>query len=379
MSTALVAVRGKFPTLGAHVDQLATLASLKQTHELTSEIFRFLDSAPSAGMSGAQMVDFFTEFVASFAARMSPLNLVKIIGRCVAPADVIPSSALSLLSKYESQISQSRDATIMAKVLSAEVHLRKSKDVAQARTIVDGVDELLKDPLYAHTVSGSARGSFHLVASEVYLALGNDLEFYRHLVKFLTYTPLAEIAPEVLQRTARQAAVIALVHAEINDFGELLSLPAFQGPSWTVDFLRAIHLGDFEAFDKAVKSHRGELAAEQNLLTKIDTSLRRKLTMIALAELAGTNRRLHFKDIAAHCRVAPAEVEELVMTTMGTGKLIRGVIDEVDSTVVVNWVKPRVLDNARIVALKNRIEQWADKAQQLSGQLVEMTPELLIA
>lgn len=379
MSSALAAVRSAFPSLGSNLDQLATLASLKHTHELTAEVFRFLDAASAAGMSGTQMVEFFTEFIASQAARMSPMNLVKIIGRCVTPSDVAAPVALGLLAKYESQISQSRDATIMSKVLSAELHLQKSKNVAEARTVVDSVDTLLRDALYAHSVSGSARGSFHLVASEVYLALGNDLEFYRHLVSYLTYTPLVEVSESVLQRTTRQAAVIALVHPEINDFGELLSLPAFAGPSWTVDFLRAIHLGDFAAFDAAVKSHQTELKSEQELLSKIDTSLRRKLTMIALAELANVSRRLSFETIGAQCRVPVTDVEELVMTTMGTGKLIKGVIDEVDSTVVVSWVKPRVLDASRLATLKARIEQWATKAEQLASNLVDLTPELLVS
>jgi 26S proteasome regulatory subunit N9 len=64
---------------------------------------------------------------------------------------------------------------------------------------------------------------------------------------------------------------------------------------------------------------------------------------------------------------------------MGTGGLIRGVIDEVDSSVIITWVKPRILDTDRILLLKSRIENWAERAQKLLIQMKESSPELIIA
>jgi hypothetical protein len=106
--------------------------------------------------------------------------------------------------------------------------------------------------------------------------------------------------------------------------------------------------------------------------------------MIALAELAGfqtneKNRRLSFDQISAHCRVPVSEVEELVMTAMGTGGLVEGVIDEVESSVVITAVKPRILDVDRLLILKTRIESWADRADELVQKLTEITPELLVS
>lgn len=349
------------------------------------EILRFLDAATLVGMSGREMVEFFDSFIKPLAPKMSPLSLVKIISRCVSPVDVDAPSALALVTQHETEIYKSRDATILSKMLVAEIHMKKGKHLGDARTAIDSIAETLQDPMYAHTVSGSARGAFHLAASELYLVLGNDLEFYRNVVKFLTYTPSNEVGPETFVRTTKQAAVIALIHPEINDFGDLLALPTFTTQSsWTVDFLRAIHFGDFIAFDKAITTHRAALQSESELLSKIDTSLRRKLTMISLAELAGfvtseKNRRLSFQQISEHCRVPLSDVEELVMTTMGTGKLIDGVIDEVDSTVLVTSVKPRVLDKDRVLILKSRIESWATRAETLVANMKDLTPELLIA
>ena len=385
MADALSNLKQKYPGIAEPLESIAQLALKKQTHQLSIEILNFLDVAVNSGVPGVDLIDFFNNFVGQYSSKMSPAVLVKILGRCMAPSDVEGSVGLGLLERHASQISKSKDATVLGKVLTGEIYLKKIKSLAEARTVIDSVSVALEDPIYALSVNGSVRGSFHLVASELYLTLGNDLEFYRNLVKFLIYTPIAEISAETLARTTKQAAVIALVHPEINDFGELLSLPAFSGSSaWIFDFLRSIHFGDFEAFERAVRTHTEELHQESDLLAKIDTSLRRKLTMIALAELAGfqtneKNRRLSFDQISAHCRVPVSEVEELVMTAMGTGGLVEGVIDEVESSVVITAVKPRILDVDRLLILKTRIESWADRADELVQKLTEITPELLVS
>jgi hypothetical protein len=384
MADILSNMKLKHPDMADRLETIAQLALQKQTHQLSAETLLFLDAAGTSGISGQELVEFFNLFVSQYLSKMSPINLVRILGKCVAPGDVEGPVGLGLLAKYAVQIAKSKDASVLAKVLTAEIYLKKQRDLSEARTVVDGVSELFQDPIYALSVNASVRGSFHLVASELYLSLGNDLEFYHHLVKFLVYTPLSEIPAETLARTTKQAAVIALVHPEINDFGALLSLPAFTvSGGWILDFLRSIQFGNFDAFDLAVKTHANELRQESDLFAKIDTSLRRKLTMIALAELAGfhtneKNRRLSFEKISAHCRVTLSEVEELVMTAMGSGGLVEGVIDEVDAAVVISSVKPRVLDMERIQILKSRIESWADRGEQLVAKLAEMTPELVV-
>jgi len=389
MADSLLAVRAKYPTLSPHTELLATLASQKQIHQLTKEIVRFLDVAQSV-MPASELVEFFNTFVSKYTARVNPLQLVGIIRKCTMGAGVDTSVCVSLLNQYESQISASKDAVISGKVLRAEQFLRKSQDLSSTRTEVDGIESLLKDPNWAHVVSNPIRGSYHLVAADMYLAMGsNDLDFYKHLVKFLTYTPLSEISQEVVARTTKQAGVIALINPEINDFGDILSLQAFNEtlspatPVWVIDFLRAIHLGDFDKFDSAVANHSAFLRSNESaLMNQIDSSLRRKLVMIALAELAAfktpeKNRRLKFEEIASVCRVPIEQVETLIMTTMGTGGLIEGVIDEVDSSVIVTSVKPRILDTARVLLLKNRIENWANRAQDLLVQMKDTTPELM--
>jgi hypothetical protein len=388
MSEVLTGLKARYPQFAETLDRLAILATQKQIHQLTGDVRGFLSSATGI-VSGADLVVFFEGFVSKFAERMNSVDVVCMINSCTTPVDVAISTGIELFDRYSSVAKKSKDATVLSKVYRSYLHLKKSHEVSSARAEVDSVSDLLQDPLWSHVVSGSVRGQYHLASAEMYLAMGsNDLEFYSHLVKYLTYTPLEEISPSDRVLRTKRAGVIALISPAINDFGDLLSLRIFQDassgcPAWLVDFLRAVHLGDFARFDSAIASHGALLhETESALMKQIESSLRTKLVMIALAELAAfkspeRDRRLTFAQIANECRVPIDQVETLVMTTMGTG-LITGTIDEVDETVTVTAVRPRTLDPDRMLILKTRIEAWSCKATTLLNGMKEATPELLV-
>lgn len=381
MADSLSSIKSKYPSLSEAIDNIATHAVQKQVHELTAEVVRNSDAILQQ-LNSEDLMEFLTKFIGGYANRMNPVDFVKVSAKFGMSPKTDGISVVSFLEKYQQEIRASKDAWLLQMVFKAEVLLKKQNNLQGARTEIEEVQSLLNDPVWTHTVSSGVQGAFHAVAADLFLALGNnDLLFYFHLVKFLTYTKVEDLSPEVLDKATKQAGVIALIHPEINDFGELLTLAAFRNSGWISDFLRAIHQGDFDKFEAAVKTHQAELNASADLVSKIDSSLRRKLTMIALAELAAfktpeKNRRLTFEQISVHCRVPLAEVETLIMTTMGTG-LITGVIDEVDSNVVVTSVKPRMLNEERIALLQTRIQGWADRAEQLLGRMNEATPQLL--
>lgn len=60
-----------------------------------------------------------------------------------------------------------------------------------------------------------------------------------------------------------------------------------------------------------------------------------------------TKRNLSFKEIAETTGVREDEVELLVMKALAQG-LLKGTIDQVDSTAHFTWVQPRVLDKKQV-------------------------------
>jgi hypothetical protein len=93
------------------------------------------------------------------------------------------------------------------------------------------------------------------------------------------------------------------------------------------------------------------LAYLQAALTAKKDYVYEKATMLALVELIfkrpPTERKIAFVDIAAATDVPVEKVEFLLMKAMSL-ELVKGSIDQVAQTVLVTYIKPRVLDSSQI-------------------------------
>ena len=129
MADSLIALRTKYPQLGTNIDTMATLATQKQIHQLTTAVLEFLETSIPL-VSPADIVDFYNGFVGKIASKMNPTQIVRIIGKCVSDATIPVSVCVDLLEQQSSSISKSKDAVILSKILRAEQFLSKQKDIA---------------------------------------------------------------------------------------------------------------------------------------------------------------------------------------------------------------------------------------------------------
>merc|ERR1712180_581438 len=95
----------------------------------------------------------------------------------------------------------------------------------------------------------------------------------------------------------------------------------------------------------------GDLAANRETLAN-------KICLLALMEMtfqrSSTDRLLSFESIATQTRIPVDKVELLVMMALAKG-LVKGSIDQVDQTVNLTWVQPRVLDRQQVKTLMDKI------------------------
>jgi len=88
-------------------------------------------------------------------------------------------------------------------------------------------------------------------------------------------------------------------------------------------------------------------------------------------------RSLTFKDVALAAKIPIEEVELLVMKAFSV-KLVKGVIDEVNQSINISWVQPRVLDISQIAKMNDRMNKWIDSVKGLTSDMQnETAPELL--
>lgn len=59
--------------------------------------------------------------------------------------------------------------------------------------------------------------------------------------------------------------------------------------------------------------------------------------------------------------------------------LIEGIIDQVDGSVYVSWVQPRVLGIPQIKSLRDRLDNWVEKVHTALLSVEAETPDLVAA
>ena len=113
------------------------------------------------------------------------------------------------------------------------------------------------------------------------------------------------------------------------------------------------------------------------ILTARSSVLQEKIMLLALVhmifERPSSDRTLSFMDISHRTTVTPLNVELLLMRALSLG-LIQGTLDQVDETVTVSWVMPRVLEPMQLKDLAARFGEWAIQVSQAKDYLVEHTP-----
>jgi 26S proteasome regulatory subunit N9 len=83
-------------------------------------------------------------------------------------------------------------------------------------------------------------------------------------------------------------------------------------------------------------------------------------------------RTLSFAEMAEQLMVAEDQVEWILMRALSV-KLIKGSIDQVNQTLQVTWVLPRVLNPEQLVDLAGRYGEWAAKVGRIQETIQDQT------
>lgn len=104
-----------------------------------------------------------------------------------------------------------------------------------------------------------------------------------------------------------------------------------------------------------------EVLKADKLLHSSYELLVRKIRVVSLCDSIffsqKNSNRISFEEISKIVGVPPKEVEWLVIHVLSI-KLISGHIDEANEQLVIEAIKPRELDDQRLVQLKNKYVNW---------------------
>ncbi|KAM0752324.1 PCI-domain-containing protein [Meredithblackwellia eburnea MCA 4105] len=344
-------------------------------YQLTTTIELFLHDEAS----GPFQIDLYHNFIHDFASKLNQLKLAS-IAISVARQYTDGNQALEFLTKLTTQLDtpKTKEAFVLATMESAHFKLLLG-DNEGTKEAMDKCEKVL-DQL--DSVDLVVHASFYRVSGDYYKAKAEYADYYKSSLLYLACVNIdKDLQSQERVQRAHDLGLSALL-GKIYNFGELLMHPILESlvstpHSWIRELLFAFNAGDISKFDALLPA-----LSQEPILQESSGFLRQKICLMALIEAVfkrpTTDRVLPFSIIAAETRVPVDEVEILIMKSLSL-KLIRGTIDQVNSTVSVNWVQPRVLDRMQIDDLRKRLGDWSDRVS-LVGDLAQAQggPELFV-
>ena len=219
--------------------------------------------------------------------------------------------------------------------------------------------------------------AFYETAMTYRKAVGPPEAYYREAIQYVAYTSLADLSQEERYNLATDLSLAALTGEGVFNFGEVVTAPALQCLEGTdlyylVELLSAGARGDVLGFQRVADSNSAAIQMQPSLVSRAE-AVKEKITLLALVNMVferpSLERTLSFEDIAERIVVPMDKVEWVIMRALSL-KLIKGTMDQVEQTVDVTWVMPRVLDNKQMSELATRFGEWAVKVSKTKDYMV---------
>jgi len=357
--------------------QLSDLFSRKLWHQLTVMVLDLLASS-----SCKNSLELYERVVLACDAKLNQLSLAR-IASYVASSNVVqgPTILKALLNKHQTRLGPAASLYLESKlVLMALTKTNEQPDIESIHTTLQKGAKVLAEMESTDLLVYSA---YYEAATAYRKLVGPPEAFYKEALLYLHYTPIMEVLSEQERYTlATDLSLAALTGDGIFNFGEITStnaplLNSLVGTpnAWLMDILRCFSQGDVLAFSRlmsqqVVDSSHPVLAARANVVQE-------KITLLSLVQMIferpSSDRTLTFEDICSRTQVNKEHVELLLMRALSLG-LIKGTMDQVDETITVSWIMPRVLEPLQLKELAGRFGEWAVKVSQARDYLVEQTP-----
>ena len=407
----------QFPDLAEeYYNKISSCCTQKLWHQLTLTILE-LFSQPNTTLrstldGGNSYLALYDKVVLSIDSKLNPLSLARIaayVSASLASAeatksgddkDTTAAKAIleNLLANKADDLGVSAKIFVQAKlamlsltsIAAPEQDEKQKQQLASIKSIITTNANLLKEMIHDPDTSESAivHSAHYEMAMTYYKVLGPPESFYDQAMSYLNYAPLLEKEKDIdgtktkyYHQLAVDLCLAALTGEGVYNLGQVVSTPVLAildgtGEQWLVEMLKSCSKGDVLEFQKLTQQYADSIAKQPALVHRA-TAVQEKLTLLALVNLIfekhSNERTLSFQEIAERLHIPLEQVEWVVMRALSL-HLMEGCMDQVDQTVSVTWVLPRVLDTAQLQALASRFGEWAGKVSKTKDYMQEQTP-----
>lgn len=246
--------------------------------------------------------------------------------------------------------------------------------------IEEGVQETALDLLKKQYVKIEGLYNFEKIVMSCYykyqafyhLKRDEYSDFYHNSLQFLALADDDDFEPGEKEQLCINMAVAVLVSQKIFNYSELLELKVFAclktgENSWIYKLMQTFDKGDVKELKLDMENFNQQIS-QNNALNLNKNTLSDKISIMAFTDLIFSlpknDRIVSFKQISDRANLDENVVELMVLKAMSL-ELIRGLIDQVDRTVSITFIQPRVLDKTRIATMRGKFEYWEGNLQKL--------------
>ncbi|KAH9315693.1 hypothetical protein KI387_024320 [Taxus chinensis] len=370
------------PELGEWYAAMADLYERKLWHQLTLKLDQFLSLALL--QAGDSLIQLYHNFITDFETKINLLKLAHfavIVSRQYTEKEAAISYLEGVIEKLRAtRETRIEEPIIYVRMQIAALKLEQGEQKECKRLLDDGKSSL--DSM--NDIDPSVYASYHWVSSQYHKSRQEFAEFYKSALLYLAYTTVESLSEPFKLDLAFDLSLSALLGDNIYNFGELLAHPIVKsllGTSveWLYYILQAFNAGDLARYQDLCHIHKAALNAQPALVDN-EKKLLEKINILCLMEIIfsrpSEDRTIPLSVIAERTKLLVEDVEYLLMKSLSV-HLIEGVIDQVEGTVHVSWVQPRVLGIPQIKSLRDRLDNWLHKVHTTVLAVEAETPDLV--
>ncbi|KAL5552267.1 hypothetical protein UlMin_002443 [Ulmus minor] len=378
----LESLRNAHPELAEWYNSLADLYQKKLWHQLTLKLDQFV--ALAVFQAGDALIQLYHNFITDFETK---INLLKLAHFAVIVSRQYPEkeAAISYLEGVIEKLRVTREQRIEEPILYIKMQIAVFKleqgDQKECKKLLDDGKSTLDSMT---DIDPSVYANYYWVSSQYYKVRQEFAEFYKSALLYLAYTSVESLSDSFKLDLAFDLSLSALLGDNIYNFGELLAHPIIKSligskVEWLYYILEAFNSGDLVRYQELCRVHNAALSAQPALVAN-EKKLLEKVNILCLMEIIfsrpSDDRTIPLSVIAERTKLSIEDVEHLLMKSLSV-HLIEGIIDQVEGTVHVSWVQPRVLGIPQIKSLRNRLDTWLGKVHTALVSIEAETPDLI--
>ncbi|KAL9324490.1 hypothetical protein ACSQ67_009347 [Phaseolus vulgaris] len=335
-------------------------------------------------LAGDALIQLYHNFITDFETKINLLKLAHfavIVSRQYSEKEAAIGYLGAVIEKLQATREQRIEEPILyIKMQIAIFKLEQGDQKESKKLLEDG-----KTTLDSMTdIDPSVYANYYWVSSQFHKTRQEFAEFYKSALLYLAYTSVESLSESFKLDLAFDLSLSALLGDNIYNFGELLAHPIIKSllgtkVEWLYYILQAFNSGDLVRYQELCRVHNAALRA-QPALVQNEQKLLEKINILCLMEIIfsrpSEDRTIPLNVIAERTKLSIENVEHLLMKSLSV-HLIEGIIDQVEGTVHVSWVQPRVLGIQQIKSLRDRLDSWTGKVHTALLSIEAETPDLI--